>query len=80
MHVHVLSRLRGLIVMALDFTQCKGVFDIRQNALLQSITVHTGAVNCIVVNDVDGYFVTGSSDGDIKVSFFFFFYTLLAIV
>jgi len=25
-------------------------------------------VNCIAVNDVDGYFVTGSADGDIKVT------------
>lgn len=43
------------------------VFDIRQHSLLQSISLHSSAINCIVVNDIDGYFVTGSADGDIKV-------------
>lgn len=43
------------------------VYDIRQRALLQSISLHSSSINCIVVNDIDGYFVTGSADGDIKV-------------
>ena len=43
------------------------VFDIRQSSLLHSISVHTSSINCIAVNDIDGYFVTGASDGDIKV-------------
>ncbi len=43
------------------------VFDIRQSSLLHSIPAHTSSINCIAVNDVDGYFVTGASDGDIKV-------------
>lgn len=45
----------------------EGIFDVRQHALLQSLPVHSGAINSIVVNDVDGYFITGSSEGDIKV-------------
>lgn len=45
-----------------------GIFDIRQCALLQCIPVHNTAVNSIVVNDVDGYFVAGSVGGDIKAS------------
>ena len=44
------------------------IFDIRQNALIQSLPVHTSAVTCMEVNDVDGYIVTGSAEGDIKVS------------
>ena len=36
-------------------------------ALLQSLTVHGSAVNRIAVDDIDGFFVTGSADGDIKV-------------
>ena len=48
-------------------TLFEGIFDVRQHALLQSLPVHSGAINSIVVNDVDGYFITGSSEGDIKV-------------
>ena len=44
------------------------IFDIRQNALIQYLTVHSSAITCMVVNDVEGYLVTGSSEGDIKVS------------
>lgn len=43
------------------------VFDIRQFSLLHSIPVHTSSINCMVVNDIDGYFVTGAADGDVKV-------------
>lgn len=43
------------------------IFDIRQNALIQSITIHSSPITCMVVNDVEGYLVTGSSEGDIKV-------------
>ena len=43
------------------------VFDIRQSSLLQSLNVHNSAVNCIAVNDIDGYFVLGAADGDVKV-------------
>ena len=44
------------------------IFDIRQNALIQSLSVHTSAITCMEVNDVEGYIVTGSTEGDIKVS------------
>ena len=43
------------------------IFDLKQMNLLQSLTVHGSAVNRIAVDDIDGFFVTGSSDGDIKV-------------
>ena len=43
------------------------IFDIRQNTLIHSLQVHTSAINCMEVNDVGGYIVTGSSEGDIKV-------------
>lgn len=43
------------------------IFDIRQFSLLHCISVHSSSINCIAVNDIDGYFVTGASDGDIKV-------------
>ena len=45
------------------------IFDIRQYALLQCLQLHNAAVNCIAVNDVGGYFVSGSADGDIKVNY-----------
>ncbi len=43
------------------------IFDLRQMCLLQSLTVHSSAVNRIVVDDIDGFIATGSADGDIKV-------------
>lgn len=43
------------------------VFDIRQSSLLNSTSFHSSSINCIAVNDIDGYFVTGASDGDVKV-------------
>jgi len=54
----------GTVLLALTDP---GIFDIRQHALLQCLPLHNAAVNCIAVNNVDGYFVTGSADGDIKV-------------
>jgi len=45
------------------------IFDIRQRSLLQSISLHSSSVNCIAVNDIDGYFVSGSADGDVKVNY-----------
>ena len=35
---------------------------------MSKLTAHSSAVTCIVLNDTDGYFLTGSSEGDIKVS------------
>ena len=43
------------------------IFDMRQYSLLQLLQVHSSSVNCIAVNDIDGYFVTGAADGEIKV-------------
>ena len=53
--------------IAVALTPRAGIFDVRQYALLQCFPLHAAAVNCIAVNDVDGYLVTGSADGDIKV-------------
>ena len=44
-----------------------GVFDIRHHVTLRTVSAHTSAVNSIVLNDIEGYFVTGSSEGEIKV-------------
>ena len=43
------------------------IFDVRQNALIQSLPVHGSPITCMEVNDVEGYLVTGSMEGDIKV-------------
>ena len=43
------------------------IFDIRQNALIQCLPVFTSSITCMEVNDIDGYIVTGSAEGDIKV-------------
>ena len=43
------------------------MFDIRQFSLLQCLQLHSSAINCIAMNDIDGYFVTGAVDGEIKV-------------
>ena len=43
------------------------IFDVRQNALIQCLPVHSAAITCMMVNDVEGYLVTGSSEGEIKV-------------
>lgn len=44
-----------------------GVFDIRHHVLLRTVPAHTSSINSIVLNDIEGYFVTGSSEGEIKV-------------
>ena len=44
-----------------------GVFDIRHHVLLRTVPAHTTSINSIVLNDIEGYFVTGSSEGEIKV-------------
>ena len=48
---------------------CLGVFDIRHHVLLRSVSAHSSSINSIVVNDIEGYFVTGSCEGEIKVYF-----------
>ena len=44
-----------------------GVFDIRHHVLLRTVPAHTSSINSIVLNEIEGYFVTGSSEGEIKV-------------
>ena len=34
---------------------------------MTNIIVHSAAVTRIVLNDAEGYFITGSQDGEIKV-------------
>ncbi len=51
----------------MNLDPCPAIFDMRHCDLLQSIQLHSAEVNCILVNDVDGYLVTGSGNGDIKV-------------
>jgi len=49
-------------------TSSEAVFDIRHHVLLRSINAHTSAINCIVLNNIENYFVTASAEGEIKVS------------
>ena len=48
-------------------TSKQAIIDVRQKAVVSKLTAHSSAVTCIVLNDTDGYFLTGSSEGDIKV-------------
>ena len=48
----------------------EGVFDVRQHSLLHSVPAHHGPITSIIVNDTEKYFVTGSSDGVIKVCYY----------
>ncbi len=34
---------------------------------MTNIVVHSAAITRIVLNDAEGYFITGSQDGEIKV-------------
>ena len=43
------------------------IIDLRIQKIVTRVAAHTTAVNSIVINDTDGYFVSGSADGDIKV-------------
>ena len=43
------------------------IFDMRQHRIVSNLTVHSAAVTRIVLNDTEGYFITGSQDGEIKV-------------
>ena len=46
------------------------MFDVRQHSLLRSFLAHSGPVTSVIINDTEEYFVTGSSDGMIKVGLF----------
>ena len=47
---------------------CVGVYDLRQHAPVSKPILHSAAITSIVLNDTEGYFVTGYADGEIKVS------------
>ena len=47
---------------------CVGVYDLWQHAPVSKPILHSAAITSIVLNDTEGYFVTGYADGEIKVS------------
>ena len=47
---------------------CVGVYDLRQHVPVSKPILHSAAITSIVLNDTEGYFVTGYADGEIKVS------------
>ena len=49
------------------------IFDIRQRQLRHTFQAHEAAVRCIAIDTEEDYFVTGSSEGDVKVSYIFYF-------
>lgn len=46
------------------------VIDIRQRQIRQRFQAHESAIKCLAMDPSEEFFVTGSADGDIKVSFF----------
>lgn len=50
-----------------SLTLSLGIYDVRSKAVVSKPVVHSAAVSCIVINDTEGYFITGSVDGEIKV-------------
>jgi WD40 repeat protein len=44
------------------------VIDIRQRIIRQRIQAHESAIKCLAMDPSEEFFVTGSADGDIKVS------------
>lgn len=45
------------------------IFDVRQRTLRHRFQAHENAIKCIAIDPHEEHFVTGSADGDIKVSF-----------
>ena len=43
------------------------IIDLRLQKIVTKVSAHSTAVNTIVINDTDNYFVSGAADGDIKV-------------
>ena len=60
------------------------IFDVRQRSLRHRFQAHESAIKCLAIDPHEEHFVTGSADGDIRVSFTFinilrfqFFQTIL---
>ncbi|EDV26441.1 uncharacterized protein TRIADDRAFT_54433 [Trichoplax adhaerens] len=43
------------------------VYDVRQRQLRYSFLAHDATINCLTIDETEEFFITGSSDGDIKV-------------
>ena len=46
----------------------QGIFDLRQRQLRHTFLAHDAPVKSIVVDENEEFFISGSEDGDIKVS------------
>lgn len=44
------------------------IFDIRQRSLRHRFQAHESAIKCLAIDPHEEHFVTGSADGDIRVS------------
>lgn len=44
------------------------IFDIRQRQLRHTFQAHDASIRCLAIDLEEDYFVTGSSEGDVKVS------------
>lgn len=45
------------------------IFDVRQRSLRHRFQAHENAIKCLAIDPHEEHFVTGSADGDIRVSF-----------
>lgn len=57
-----------MVGVFLDTVPYIGVYDLRQHAPVSKPILHSAGITSIVLNDTEGYFVTGYADGEIKVS------------
>lgn len=46
------------------------IFDVRQRSLRHRFQAHESAIKCLAIDPHEEHFVTGSADGDIRVSIF----------
>lgn len=53
------------------------IFDMRQRVQRNKFQAHDSAIKCMTLDPSEEFFVTGSADGDIKVSFYT---TLLSVI
>ena len=44
------------------------IFDVRRRQVRHRFTAHEAAIKCMALDPAEEYFVTGSDEGDIKVS------------
>lgn len=47
------------------------IFDVRQRVLRHRFQAHESAIKCLAIDPHEEHFVTGSADGDIRVSLIF---------